>query len=79
VLRALSQLYTFGSEPLELTSNMPYTTHTFEGSSQPPDRTQLQAKMNIRYAYATTSEGSTKATVILAVPDVAKALGVLGG
>ena len=37
------------------------------------------AKMNIRYAYATTSEGSTKATVILAVPDVAKALGVLGG
>jgi hypothetical protein len=38
-----------------------------------------QAKINIKYAYATTSEGSTKATVILAVPDVAKALGVIGG
>jgi len=38
-----------------------------------------QAKINIRYAYATTSEGSAKATVILAVPDVAKALSVLGG
>jgi len=38
-----------------------------------------QAKINIRYAYATTSEGSAKATVVLAVPDVAKALGVLGG
>lgn len=38
-----------------------------------------QAKINIRYAHATVSEGSTKATVILAVPDVAKALGVLGG
>jgi hypothetical protein len=38
-----------------------------------------QAKINIKYAYATTSEGSTKTTVILAVPDVAKALGVLGG
>jgi hypothetical protein len=38
-----------------------------------------KAKINIKYAYATTSEGSTKATVILAVPDVAKALGVIGG
>lgn len=38
-----------------------------------------QAKMNIRYAYATTSEGSAKATLVLAVPDVDKALGVLGG
>jgi hypothetical protein len=38
-----------------------------------------QAKINIKYGYATTSEGSTKTTVILAVPDVAKALGVLGG
>ena len=38
-----------------------------------------QAKINIKYAYATTSEGSTKATVILAVPNVTKALGVIGG
>jgi hypothetical protein len=38
-----------------------------------------QAKINIKYAYATTSEGSAKATVILAVPNVAKALSVLGG
>ena len=38
-----------------------------------------QAKINIRYAYATTSEGSAKATVILAVPNVDKALGVIGG
>jgi hypothetical protein len=38
-----------------------------------------QSKINIKYAYATASEGSAKATVILAVPDVAKALGVLGG
>jgi hypothetical protein len=38
-----------------------------------------QVKINIKYAYATTSEGSAKATVILSVPDVAKALGVLGG
>jgi hypothetical protein len=38
-----------------------------------------QAKINIKYAYATASEGSAKATVILAVPDAAKALGVLGG
>jgi len=38
-----------------------------------------QAKINIKYAYATTPGGSTKATVILAVSDVAKALGVIGG
>ena len=38
-----------------------------------------QAKINIKYAYATTAEGSPKATVILAVPDAAKALDVLGG
>jgi hypothetical protein len=38
-----------------------------------------EAKINIKYAYATTSEGSARTTVILAVPDVAKALGVLGG
>jgi hypothetical protein len=38
-----------------------------------------QSKINIKYAYATVSEGSAKAAVILAVPDVDKALGVLGG
>jgi hypothetical protein len=38
-----------------------------------------QARINIRYAYATISEGSAKATVVMAVPDVAKALGILGG
>jgi hypothetical protein len=38
-----------------------------------------QAKINIKYAYATASEGSAKTTVILAVPDAAKALGVNGG
>ena len=38
-----------------------------------------QSKINIKYAYATISEGSATATVILAVPNVAKALGVLGG
>ena len=38
-----------------------------------------QAKINIRYAYATAAEGSARAIVILGVPDVAKALGVLGG
>jgi len=37
-----------------------------------------QAKINIKYAYATATEGSTRATVVLAVPDVAKALTVLG-
>jgi hypothetical protein len=38
-----------------------------------------QAKINIKYTYATTSEGPTKTTVILGVPDVAKALGFIGG
>jgi hypothetical protein len=38
-----------------------------------------QAKINIRYAYETVTEGSAKGTVVLAVPDVAKALAVLGG
>jgi len=38
-----------------------------------------QAKINIKCAYATSSEGSAKATVVLAMRDVAKALGVLGG
>jgi hypothetical protein len=38
-----------------------------------------QAKINIKYGYATTSEESTKATVIMAVPNVQKALGVIAG
>lgn len=38
-----------------------------------------QSKINIKYAYATTSAGSAKATAIFAVPNVDKALGVLGG
>jgi hypothetical protein len=38
-----------------------------------------QAKINIKYAYATATAGSAKATVLLSVPDVAKALTVLGG
>jgi len=37
-----------------------------------------QAKINMKYAYATVAEGSTKGTVIIAVPNVDKALGVLG-
>jgi hypothetical protein len=37
-----------------------------------------QAKINIKYAYATVVEGSAKGTVIIAVPDVEKALGILG-
>ncbi|MEM3018132.1 MAG: ACT domain-containing protein [Candidatus Bathyarchaeia archaeon] len=37
-----------------------------------------KAKINIKYAYATASEGSAKATVVLAVPNVTKAAGVLG-
>jgi hypothetical protein len=37
-----------------------------------------QAKINLKYAYATTAEGSAKATAIIAVRDVDKALGVLG-
>ena len=38
-----------------------------------------KAKINIKYAYATATEGSAKTTVILSVPNVAKALSVLGG
>jgi len=38
-----------------------------------------QAKINIKYAYATAPPGSAKATAILAVPTVEKALGVIGG
>jgi len=38
-----------------------------------------QSKINIKYAYATSSTGSARATAIFAVPDVSKALGVLGG
>jgi len=38
-----------------------------------------QAKINIRHAYGTATEGSAKATMVLAVPDVAKALAVLRG
>jgi len=38
-----------------------------------------QAKINIRHAYGTATEGSPRATMVLAVPDAAKALGVLGG
>jgi hypothetical protein len=37
-----------------------------------------QAKINIKYAHATATEGSVKTTVILSVPNVAKALAVLG-
>ena len=37
-----------------------------------------QSKINIRYSYATAAEGSAKATVIIAVRDVTKALSVLG-
>lgn len=40
---------------------------------------RAQAEINIRYAYETVTEGSAKGTVVLAVPDVAKALAVLGG
>lgn len=36
-----------------------------------------RSKINIKYAYATTSEEPAKATIILAVPNVDKALGVL--
>jgi len=39
----------------------------------------VQAKINIKYAYATTPVGAARATVILAVPNVDKALGVIGG
>jgi hypothetical protein len=37
-----------------------------------------QAKIN-KYTYATATGGSAKAIMILAVPDVAKALSILGG
>jgi hypothetical protein len=36
-----------------------------------------RSKINIKYVYATTSEEPAKATIILAVPNVDKALGVL--
>jgi len=36
-----------------------------------------RSKINIKYAYATTSEEPTKATIILAVPNADKALSVL--
>jgi hypothetical protein len=38
-----------------------------------------RAKINIKYAYATAPEGSARATVILAVPSIEKALDVIGG
>jgi hypothetical protein len=41
-------------------------------------RKLAQAKINIKYAYATATSGSAKATVILAVPNVDKALAALG-
>jgi len=37
-----------------------------------------QAKINIKYTYGTLAEGSRKATVILGVSNVAKALSALG-
>jgi len=49
------------------------------GSLGEVPETLAEAKINIKYAYATTSEGATKATVILAVPNAAKAFGVLSG
>ena len=36
-----------------------------------------RARINIKYAYAATAEGSVKSTVIMSVPDVTKALRVL--
>lgn len=36
-----------------------------------------RAKINIKYAYAATAEGSVKSTVIMAVPDVTKTLRTL--
>jgi len=38
-----------------------------------------QAKISIKYACATVTEGSAKGTVLLSVRDVARALTVLGG
>jgi hypothetical protein len=37
-----------------------------------------ESKINIKYAYATSWAGSAKATVVLAVPNVTKALDALG-
>ena len=37
-----------------------------------------ESKINIKYAYATAWPGSAKATVVLAVPNVTKALEALG-
>ncbi|MGB9773197.1 MAG: ACT domain-containing protein [Bacteroidota bacterium] len=37
-----------------------------------------KSKINIKYAYATTFEGAEKATVVLAVPNIEKALAALG-
>ena len=36
-----------------------------------------KAKINIKYVYAATAEGSVKSTVIMAVPDVTKTLRIL--
>ena len=36
-----------------------------------------KANINIRYAYAATADGSVRSTVIMAVPDVTKALRAL--
>ncbi len=36
-----------------------------------------RAKINIKYAYAATAEGSVKSSVIMAVPDVTKTLRIL--
>jgi hypothetical protein len=38
-----------------------------------------QAKINIKYAYATVTEGAAKGAVVLSVRDIAKGLNVLGG
>jgi hypothetical protein len=38
-----------------------------------------QVKINIKYASATVTEGSTKTALLLSVPDAAKALSVFGG
>jgi len=37
-----------------------------------------QAKVNIKYAYATTIPGATRATVIMAVSNIEKALAAIG-
>ncbi len=38
-----------------------------------------RAKINVKYAYATTAEGYARALVVVAVPNVSKALAALGG